>query len=372
MDFWQQIVELLEHSFLNVSLGRLAVSIGVLMASLLLRQMFSKYSVRFLTSLAAKTETTLDDHLLHVILPPGRLLIAIAGVWASIALLRLPEDAQLLVSRLVRSLVAGVVIWALYRAADPVADVLEKTAHRTKSDVDDLIVQFIRKSIKVAVVSLGSVVIVQEWGYDVAGLLAGLGLGGLALALAAQDTAANLFGGITIMLDRPFAIGDWIYTPHVEGTVEEIGFRSTRVRTFAQALVTVPNRTMASDPITNWTRMGKRRITYRLGVTHSTGPDQLDECCSRIREMLSSHEGVHPQTIFVYFESFGESALEIFIYFFTKTTMWNEFLEVQHDANLRIMRILEEMGIQIALPSRSIYMQNESAGSTRTVTGGSD
>ncbi|MGI6226826.1 MAG: mechanosensitive ion channel family protein, partial [Peptococcales bacterium] len=146
--------------------------------------------------------------------------------------------------------------------------------------------------------------------------------------------------------------------PQVEGTVEEMGFRSTKVRTFAQALVTVPNSVISKNPITNWSKMGKRRINYRLGLTYNTTSDQLRECVKRLREMLKSHPEVHPETIFVYFERFGDNSLEIFLYFFTKTTNWQKFLEAQEDINLQIMDILKELDLSVALPTRSIHIEN--------------
>lgn len=359
MSVLNQIEEFLEYS-LDLSLGRLALSICMLMVVLLLRQVFSKYFVGFIARHASSTETTLDDRIVGIVVPPVRFLFVVVGLWAALSILRLPEGAQALATTVMRSLVAVAVVWGLYRAADLLSETLELAAGRTETDVDDLVVQFIRKSVKVIVVSLGVVVIIQEWGYDVAGLIAGLGLGGLAIALAAQDTAANLIGGLTIMFDHPFTIGDWIETPHVEGTVEEIGLRSTRVRTFANALVTVPNTMMGKDQITNWSRMRKRRITFRLKVTYATSSEQIDECCKRIREMLSSYEAVHPDMIFVYFDAFGEDGPELFLYYFTRTTVWKEYLEARHDINLRIMEILDDMGIQVALPARSVYLESGS------------
>jgi len=143
----------------------------------------------------------------------------------------------------------------------------------------------------------------------------------------------------------------------VEGTVEDITFRSTKIRTFAQALVTVPNSSLANEPITNWSRMGKRRITFHLGVTYSTTRDKLEKCVKSIRKMLEEHPGIHKETIFVNFERFNDSSLDIFMYFFTNTTNWGEYLNVREDVNFRIMEILEQEGVSVAFPSRSIYIE---------------
>ncbi|MCP4726556.1 MAG: mechanosensitive ion channel family protein, partial [bacterium] len=181
---------------------------------------------------------------------------------------------------------------------------------------------------------------------------------GLAFALAAKDTVANLFGSVTILLDRPFVVGDWIETPSIEGTVEDIRLRSTQIRTFANAQVTVPNSTLANSAITNWSRMKKRRIKYKLGVTYSSNSGQIEECVKKIKGMLETHPDVHQEVIFVYFTDFGGSALELFLYFFTMTTVWKEYLEVRQDINLKIMKIVEELGMSIAFPSQSVYIEN--------------
>jgi hypothetical protein len=150
--------------------------------------------------------------------------------------------------------------------------------------------------------------VANEWGYDVNGFIAGLGLGGLALALAAQNALANLFGGLIIILEKPFSIGDWIATPSVEGTVETITFRSTLIRGFDQAVITVPNATLANEPITNHTRMGKRRIFYYLGLSYATTGQEMETCVKRIRQMLNDHPDIHKETIMVNFESFGHDS----------------------------------------------------------------
>ena len=358
MDILTQIQSLFRYSFLDVSLGRVALALLAFFGILALRRLFPRIVFGFARVWTRKTRTTLDDRLLDTIAPPLRLLFVALAVWAFGAILRLPPDAADFVSHVTRSIVAFSIIWAAYRAAAVLSSMLERLTRKTETTLDDYLMPIVQKSIRTLVVVLGVVILVQEWGYDVAGLIAGLGLGGLAFALAAKDTVANFFGCMMILIDKPFVVGDWIRTDHVEGTVEEIAFRSTRVRTFAQALVTVPNAMMAADSITNWTQMGKRRITYKLGVTYSTKMDQMTECLSSIEKMLRNHSDIHQQTIFVEFEDFGDSALEIFLYFFTKTTSWGEYLKVRTDVNLKIMGIIEDLGMSVAFPSRSLYIEN--------------
>lgn len=255
-------------------------------------------------------------------------------------------------TKVYRSLVIVFISQGLYNLAESTSGPLMDLG--SKRDWDKLFLSLLSKALRALIVAIGLVILVQEWGYDITGFIAGLGLGGLAFALAAQDTAANLIGGVVILTEKPFTIGDWIVTGNVEGTVEDITFRSTKVRTFAQALVAVPNATLAKEPITNWTRMGKRRVTFSLGVDYSTSRQTLEECIGGIRELLTNHPDVHPATIFVNFEKFGERGLDIYIYFFTKTTVWGKWLNVREDILYKIMEIMEEAGVSIALPSRTI------------------
>ena len=158
-------------------------------------------------------------------------------------------------------------------------------------------------------------------------------------------------------MEKPFVIGDWIAASGVEGTVEDISFRSTKIRLFSQSLVIIPNSMLAGGAITNYSRMGKRRINFYLGLTYNTPENKVKSCVERIKQMLMQHEGIHPETILVYFENFNDSSLDIIIYCFTNTTVWSEYLEVKQDINLKIMSILEEEGVSMAFPTRSIYLE---------------
>ncbi len=358
MDIWQQFKEFLDYSFMNVGLGRIAVAILVFLLVYIFRQLFTKFGIGALRRFTSKTKFTLDNKLLDVIEPPLKYFFVVVGIWAAFQVLQLPENAAEMIGKFIRSLFAIAVIWTAYRATDLMTNFFQALTAKTESGLDDQIMMFIGKALRVLVIVLGAMILVREWGYDIAGLVAGLGLGGLAFALAAKDTVANLFGSITILLDRPFVVGDWIETPSLEGTVEDIRLRSTQVRTFANAMVTVPNSILANSAITNWSRMKKRRIKYKLGVTYSSSSRQLKDCVTKLKDMLENHPGIHKDVIFVYFTDFGDSALELFVYCFTNTTVWQEYLEMRQDVNLKIMQIVEEIGMSMAFPSQSVYLEN--------------
>lgn len=340
IEFWQEI----------------ALAGGILIFFILARGFFTRVLFKWLLKLCRRTRTELDEKLLLAFEHPLRSLILLVGVYFALQVLPFSERFYATIQPLYRSLIIVFVTWGFYNLLD------SNNFHGLvqKHGIDRILIEFGSKVIKVVLVALAGVTILQTWGYNVEGFIAGLGLGGLAFALAAQDTVANVFGGFVILIDKPFSVGDWIQTPSVEGTVEQVTFRSTKIRTFAQALVTVPNSVIANEALTNWSRMGKRRITFNLTVRKDTPPEKIKSCTARIQQFLENHPDVHKERILVRFNGFGESGLEILIYFFTITTVWTEYLAVKEDINLKILEILAEEDVKIAFTSRSIYLENQS------------
>jgi len=334
---------------------QLVIAVLIFLVFLLIKNIFARFIFGIILRLSQKTKTDLDSAILNAFEGPIRNLILAAGLFLALHYLPLPDAVMASVSNFFRSVIIVLLVWSIYNLAGGKA----YTRVSETLNIDYSLSLFASKVLRFLIVALAIIIIAQEWDYDVSGLLAGLGLGGLAFALAAQDTVSNVFGGIIIVMDKPFSVGDWILTPSVEGTVEEMSFRSTRVRTFANALVTVPNKVVANEAITNWTRMNKRRIFFRLGVTYTTPRHKLQNCVNRIKDLLENHQEVHPDLIMVRFEQFNDNSLDIFIYFFTKTKVWSEFLEIKEEINFKIMEILEEEGVSVAFPSRSIYFENE-------------
>ncbi len=265
--------------------------------------------------------------------------------------IEIPQDLISTVNATIRSIFIFAVVWALYKLILPLYQVIDKE----QSSLEKLII----KIIKIIILVIGGVTILQEWGYNVTGFIASLGLLGMAFALAAKDTVANLFGSFVIFTDKPFKVGDWIKTPDVEGTIEHIDIRSTKIRTFAQALVTVPNAVLANSAIINWSQMGKRRIKMNLGLTYDTNAHTIQTIVSEIKEMLSNHKDIHQDTIYIYFTEFDNSSLNIFCYYFTNTTVWGEYMAVKEDTNLKIMKIIETNNANFAFPSQSLYIENK-------------
>ncbi|HRE89119.1 MAG TPA: mechanosensitive ion channel, partial [Myxococcota bacterium] len=220
--------------------------------------------------------------------PIGTLVIA-AVLAVGIPLLSLPDTFEFILQLATRSLAAYSVVWLCYRLVDVVSDVMEERAARTTSKLDDQLVPIIRKSLKVFFVVVGAIFILQNLDVDVGSLLAGLGLGGLAFALAAKDTVANFFGSVMIFVDKPFQIGDWIkMSGDIEGTVEEVGFRTSRIRTFYNSVITVPNANVTNTPIDNLGARRYRRYRAMLGLTYDTPPEKIEAFCEECRRQGTS------------------------------------------------------------------------------------
>ena len=323
---------------------------------MLLRKVFTRYIFTWLQKLTSRTTSELDDKMLLAGEKPMQVLLIILGLYLALLYLPLSPALDVFFSRVFRSLLVILIAWGFYDLCGRNSLLSEEL--KDKLNMDNMLIHFFSNVARFIIIALAIVIVAQEWNYDVNGFIAGLGLGGLAFALAAKDALANIFGGIIIIMEKPFVIGDWIAVPEVEGVVENISFRSTKIRSFSQALITIPNSSLANAAITNHSRMGKRRIDFSLGIAPETHGSKLDTCVQRIKQMLVEHSGIHPETILVYFESFGDHSLNIFIYCFTCTTIWPEYLEVRQDINLKIMAILEEEGVSIAIPGRSIRLEN--------------
>ena len=306
-----------------------------------------------------KTSTTIDDDILAAIKKPVDFLFIIIGINFAISVLHLDDEVMLTIAKLIRSGFIIVVFWSVINILNHLSVNIHKITNKFGDKINADFSNFVVKSIRFFILVLGFIAVLQEWGYNVSGFLASLGLVGMAFALAAKDTAGNLFGSLVIFTDKPFKIGDWIKTPEVEGTIESVGIRSTKVRTFAQALVSVPNGTLANSAILNWSKMGKRRVKTTLGLTYGTSGESLEIIIKEIKEMLKNNPDIHQETIHIYFSAFGDSSLNIFCYYFTKSTQWAEFMKVREDTYLSIMKIVENNGSSFAFPTQTLHIEND-------------
>ncbi len=350
-----------QYSF-GVSPDDMIVFFLIIFLTLILRKLSIYIFEKRLAKLAKKTKTEIDDLLVVAFKSPLGYLIMVCGIYAAIASLHLPDqmgifDIAWILHFFFTLAFAFVILLLLLNLINVIAHQLYKVTQRTDTKLDEQLAPLLIKSLKVAVVTITILALMDNLGCNIASLLAGLGIGGLALALAAQETVSNIFGSITVFSDRSFHIGDWIRIEGVEGTVEDVGLRSTRVRRFDQALVTVPNSRFIRSDIINFTRMKKRRIKFYLGVSYKTSRKQMEEVVEGIKQIIKEDSKFDHNFYMVHFTEFGAYSLDIFIYCFTKTTVWDEFLAVRENFNLKIMHLLEEMGVEIAYPTQTICLE---------------
>ena len=215
------------------------------------------------------------------------------------------------------------------------------------------------KLLRASVIITGVLMVMQTLGFSISGVLAFGGVGGIAVGFAARDLLANFFGAIMVFLDRPFSVGDWIRSPDkdIEGTVEEIGWRLTRIRTFDARPLYVPNATFTSISVENPSRMSNRRIRETIGVRYDD-IGVVEAIIDDVKAMLKAHEAIDQRrTLMVNFNEFGPSSLDFFIYTFTKTTVWTEYHAIKQDVLLRIAAIIDRHGAEIAFPTRTLHIE---------------
>jgi len=362
---------IIHYRFLTIELWIYAVAFGAVFAGFGGKKIASLVFGRFI-KLSEKTRFAFDDIILTSLQKPVEWGVLAAGLYVALRILPLPQkafDLQKLVTSLANGTTVALVIWFAIRLADGLTGLWEKQARKTESRLDDQLVPIVRRSSKVFFIITGVVLVLQNLGYSVGSLLAGLGIGGVAVAMASKDTVANLFGSIVIFLDKPFHVGDWIEMNGVEGTVEEVGLRTTRIRTFANSLITMPNSLFTTQAINNWSKMKKRRIKMTIGVTYDTSPEKLEALVAAIRRIITDDPALRNDFFLVNFDAFGPSSLDLFIYCFTVTTNWSEFLEVKQAFMLSIMRTVKELGLSFAFPTQSLHIERFPEGFSSLSTG---
>jgi MscS family membrane protein len=276
----------------------------------------------------------------------------------SVPLLLLPIRFTTLAMLAIKATAAYAGVWLAYRLIDLLADYLLVKAEKTESKLDDQLIPLIAKTLKVFVSVVGGIFILQNLDVNVGSLLAGLGLGGLAFALAAKDTIANFFGSIMIFIDKPFQIGDWVVIASTEGIIEEVGFRTSRVRTFHNSLVTVPNAMITSTIVDNYGARKYRRYTTNLGLTYDTPPDKVEAFCEGVRAIIAGMPGMRKDYYLVEFREFGASSLVIMVYCFMIAKTWNEELRIRTHLNLEILRLAENLGVGFAFPTQTLHVSS--------------
>lgn len=329
----------------------------IVLTFVLLRRLIEMTLLRLLR-FTRRTTLKFDEAFVQAIDPPVRATLVLVGVWLALLVLDFNDQLSNFIGSLASALIAVAFFWGIYRLVDVFADEIVEVS-QTNERIDRNIVRFGRQLAKALIVIFAFVIVVDQLGYNLNGLLAGLGIGGLAVALAAQEALSNLVGYFVIATDSPFVVGDFIASDPASGTVEHIGFRSTRIRKLDQSLVIVPNGILVASPITNWTRLSKRRLDMNLGLTYNTTPAQLLSVVQAIREMLENHPRVLLEdSVFVQFFNFNESSLDLRIICYINEPNWGVYHSIKEDIYIRMMQLLSERGVDIAFPTQTIILES--------------
>ncbi|MBL1141710.1 MAG: mechanosensitive ion channel family protein [Proteobacteria bacterium] len=294
---------------------------------------------------------------------PLTLLIWILGLTFAADIVKKQTDAAIFgaIEPIREVGVIVIIVWFLVRFISKAETIILKKKKKQGEEFDETTADAIAKLLRVSVIITGSLVILQTLGYSISGVLAFGGIGGIAIGFAARDLLANFFGGLTIYMDRPFDVGDWIRSPdrEIEGSVEKIGWRLTTIRTFDKRPLYIPNSIFTTIAVENPARMTNRRIKETIGIRYDDA-GKMRDIIADVKEMLKQHEDIDTnQTLIVNFNEFAASSLNFFIYTFTKTVNWIEFHEVKQDVMLKIIDIIEAHGAECAFPTSTLHIPEE-------------
>ena len=327
----------------------------ILVGAILLRRFVTTIIFNRLKRLAAKTETTLDDKLFPALEGPVTTFVMVTGIFASVKVLKLSETADRTIGYGSTVAFSLVVFWGLLRAFGAVLDHMHEVAREKQMGVAAFM-PWIKKTLVAIFVVIGVLITVQSLGFNVSTILSGLGIGGLAFALAAQDTIANLFGSIVVAIDQPFKVGETVRIGANTGAVEDIGLRSTKIRLIDRSLVIIPNKLVSSEAIINLSRFTQRRVEQVIGLTYDTTPDQMTAIVEDVKGIILAETEVNAESVMVFFRDFSASSLDLWIVYATKGPDLQEGLGLKQRVNLAIMRAVAARGLSFAFPTQTMHL----------------
>ncbi len=347
----QEILGLHLYQYLGVLILAL---VGVLIHKLL-SVLFNWLFVKII--LRAGYSDLANGYLLPVARPVSLFFVS-ALIVLFVPALQLPSEISWMLMTFLRVLVPIFGTIVFYQLVNILALYLKHLAEKTKSTLDDQLVPLVRKTLKTFVVVIGSLFVLDNLNIDIIPLLTGLSIGGLAFALAAQDTIKNFFGSLMIFVDKPFQIGDWITAGDIDGTVEEVGFRSSRIRTFRNSVMYVPNSKLADSTVDNHGLRQYRRFYTQIALTYDTPPELIHTFVEGLRKIVENHPDTRKDYYNVYFNDMASFSLNIMFYVFFEVPDWSQELKARHEILLEIMRLAEKLGVNFAFPTQTLHMEN--------------
>lgn len=351
-------MQFLSREFLGLRVSQYLLVLFALVATFVFTRYMLGYLLKFLErSFSRDGNENFASLFFHKIRTPAMVCAAVVGLYfACIVVVEEKESIKIL------NRAAAVVFWlGAFWLILNIFDVFfmrMETAFGGKSASAASLINFLRKVVKSVITIIALLSILDNIGANVNAILASLGIGGMALAFASQDTIANFFGSVSIIIDRPFIVGDWIQTLSYEGNVEAIGFRSTRIRTFTKTLVTIPNSVLAKTSVENFSRMPMRKAVEVIGFTYDATADQLEAVIPEIKAAVLATDGVDKNSVSVRFAGFGDSSLNIRLVYYTKKINYDFHMDVRAKIDFAIMRIAAARGLSFAFPSTSVYVES--------------
>ena len=291
---------------------------------------------------------------------PLKSVIIWIGLHIAVLTLGLPNNLTAICNKIFRIGIIIILAVGIANIFSPDSKIFKKIANHRRIKGNQTLVNFISKVTKGIIYVIAVFLVMTELNFNLSGLIAGLGLGGVIVALAAQDIAKNLFGGMAIILDKPFSVGDWIQTTNYSGTVEDITFRSTRLRMTDNTVVTIQNSTLSNEPVINYARLPMRRYSTTLNLALETNSDVVENIIGKLRFALSNTEGVIVSGLMVYFKNISEDGIEIGIFFNTNIVSYNEYLEFCEQINLLLLKVLESENVKLTYPTQKVYVADKS------------
>lgn len=292
---------------------------------------------------------------------PLKLFFIILGIYLAILFLKVPlnisEPTMQMVTTIFEIISVIAFAIALAKSFTIQSSLIKKMKKTSKRELDDATIEFILKIVRVLIYIIAIFVVLALLKIDLTGLIAGLGIGGVIVTLAAQDTAKNLFGGVVIFLDKPFNVGDWVQMDAYEGTIEDITFRTTRIRTFENSLLNVPNSIISNASVINWSKMQTRRYKANLRIDFNTSIEKLERVKARIEEMLKERESIVDDATIIRYDNINENGINMLIYTYTDSINYASYLSEVEKINFKIMRIMEEEKVKLAYDTKNISIE---------------
>lgn len=331
-------------------------------------QMLVQMIVSYLLNHYSKLIQESSNYRLQKAIRPLSKMIFFFTVMKFIPLLDFSIELNAIVDRSLIILMSFMSVWLAHRIIDLLSYLFTQKAQETETKFDDILIPLITKTAFVVTYVIGALVVLKSFTIDITSLIAGLGIGGLAFAFAAKDTLANFFGSIMLVLDRPFDIGDIITAGDIEGVVDEVGFRSTRIRTFNDSVITISNGELMNRSIDNKGKRRFRRLVTTLGVEYDTPPAKIEAFCEGVRQIILEHRWTKKDSFFVYFSNFGDSSLNIELKVSWETEDYARELAERHRLLIDILRLAKELEIGFAFPTQTVHLFNEAKVAQKDLT----